>query len=53
MPLVDLRGGEVKYVFARINQRNDELSPRTFQQQSYYLSIPGRDINKLIDNPGY
>jgi len=53
MPVLDLRSGSPKYVFVRINQKNDETSPRTFDQQSYYLSIPGRDVNKLVNNPGY
>ncbi|MDI9550692.1 MAG: RagB/SusD family nutrient uptake outer membrane protein [Bacteroidales bacterium] len=53
MPLLDLRSGSPKYVFVRINQKNDETSPRTFDQTSYYLSIPGRNVNKLVDNPGY
>ena len=53
MPVLDLRGGSPKYVFVRINQKNDETSPKTFDQVSYYLSIPGRDVNKLVQNPGY
>jgi len=53
MPVVDLRDGTPKYVFLRINQRNDEISPKTFQQQSYYLSIPGIDVSGLVQNPGY
>jgi hypothetical protein len=53
MPILDLRDGTPKYVFLRINQKNDETSPKTFQMQSYYLGIPGTDVNKLIQNPGY
>ena len=52
MPVLDLRDGTPKYVFLRINQRNDELSPKTFDPKNYYLSIPGTDVNKLIQNPG-
>ena len=53
MPILDLRDGTPKYVFLRINQKNDETTPRTFQMQYYYLNIPGTDVNKLIQNPGY
>lgn len=53
MPILDLRDGSPKYVFLRINQKNDETSPKTFQMQSYYLGIPGTNVNKLIQNPGY
>ena len=53
MPILDLRDGTPKYVFARINQKNDETSPKTFDQRNYYLSIPGRDVSGLVENPGY
>ena len=53
MPILDLRDGTPKYVFLRINQKNDETTPRTFQMQSYYLSIPGIDVSGLVQNPGY
>ena len=53
MPILDLRDGTPKYVFLRINQKNDEMTPRTFQMQNYYLGIPGTDVNRLVQNPGY
>jgi hypothetical protein len=53
MPVLDLRGGTPKYIFLRINQKNDETSPRTFNQQSYYLGIPDTNVSKLVQNPGY
>lgn len=53
MPVLDLRDGTPKYVFLRINQKNDETTPRTFNQQSYYLGIPGTDVSGLVQNPGY
>lgn len=52
MPIVDLRDGTPKYVFARINQKNDETSPRTFDQINYYLGIPGTSVSHLVNNPG-
>ena len=53
MPVLDLRDGTPKYVFLRINQKNDEMTPRTFQMQNYYLGIPDTNINRLVQNPGY
>lgn len=53
MPVLDLRSGSPKYIFVRINQKNDETTPRTFDQQYYYLEVPGTTVNKLVQNPGY
>lgn len=53
MPILDLRSGSPKYVFARMNNYYDEADPRTFQPREYYLAIPGTDVNKLVQNPGY
>lgn len=54
VPMQDLREAEPKYVFVRVNWYFDEIvGGRTFQPYQYYFSIPGRDKNKLIQNPGH
>lgn len=52
--LVDLREDTPKYVFLRMEQFHDiRAGGRTFQTRDYYYSIPGRDVNGLVNNPGH
>ncbi len=55
IPMVDLRGDTPKYIFVRANNYYDEFSNgRTFPADNgYYQSIPGRNTNNLIENPGH
>lgn len=55
IPMVDLRGDTPKYIFVRANNYYDEFSNgRTFPaDDGYYQSIPGRNTNNLIENPGH
>lgn len=55
VPMVDLRGDTPKYIFVRANNYYDEFSNgRTFPAATgYYQSIPGRNTNNLIENPGH
>jgi len=55
VPMVDLRTGSPKYIFIRANNYYDDFANgRTFNAATgYYQSIPGRDVNKLIENPGF
>jgi len=51
--MVDLREQTPKYVFLRIGQFHENAAGgRTFQTNSYYLNIPGLDVNGLVGNPG-
>jgi len=52
--LLDLREPTPKYVFLRIFEFHNITggAPR-FQVNNYYNSIPGTDVNRLIQNPGY
>lgn len=55
VPMVDLRGDVPKYIFVRANNYYDEFANgRTFPADNgYYQSIPGRNTNNLIENPGH
>lgn len=55
IPMVDLRGETPQYIFVRANNYYDEFSNgRTFPADNgYYQSIPGRNTNNLIENPGF
>lgn len=54
VPMLDLRGAEPKYVFARVNYFGDETrGGRTFQNISYYRGIPNIATNGLVQNPGH
>ena len=55
VPMVDLRGDTPKYIFVRVNNYYDEFSNgRTFPAATgYYQSIPGRNTNNLVENPGH
>jgi hypothetical protein len=54
VPILDLRINPPKYLFLRTTNYFDELAGgRTFNPNSYYLSIPGVATNLLIQNPGY
>ena len=55
VPMIDLRGATPKYIFVRANNYYDEFANgRTFNANTgYYESIPGRSVNKLIENPGF
>lgn len=54
IPVLDLRQNPPKYLFLRAANYIDQVvNGRTFNQQSYYLSIPGVASNNLIQNPGY
>ena len=53
VPMLDLRGAEPKYVFARVNYFGDETrGGRTFQNINYYRGIPNIATNGLVQNPG-
>ena len=53
VPMLDLRGAEPKYVFARVNYFGDETrGGRTFQNINYYRGIPNI-ANGLVQNPGH
>lgn len=49
LPVLDLRVSPAKYIFIRANAQN--INPRTFQIQNYYLSIPGVAASGVIQNP--
>ena len=54
VPMLDLRGAEPKYVFARVNYFGDETrGGRTFQNINYYRGIPNIATNGLLQNPGH
>lgn len=54
VPMLDLRGAEPKYVFARVNYFGDETrGGRTFQNINYYRGIPNIATNGLVLNPGH
>jgi len=54
IPILDLRDENPKYIFVRANNYNDEnAGGRTFQPYMYYLPIPGRNTNDLVENPQY
>ena len=55
VPMIDLREGTPQYIFVRVNNYYDEFSNgRTFPAATgYYQSIPGRNTNQLIENPGH
>ena len=54
VPMLDLRGAEPKYVFARVNSFGDETrGGRTFQNINYYRGIPNIATNGLVQNPGH
>lgn len=54
VPMLDLRGVEPKYVFARVNYFGDETrGGRTFQNINYYRGIPNIATNGLVQNPGH
>lgn len=54
VPMLDLRGAEPKYVFARVNYFGDETrGGRTFQNINYYSGIPNIATNGLVQNPGH
>ena len=54
VPMLDLRGAEPKYVFARVNYFGDETrGGRTFQNINYYRGIPNIATNGLVQNTGH
>lgn len=54
VPMIDLRETQPKYVFVRASYYYDQfVGGRTFQPKRYYLPIPGRNTNKLVENPEY
>ena len=54
VPMLDLRGAEPKYVFARVNYFGDETrGGRTFQNINYYRGIPNIATNGLVQYPGH
>lgn len=54
VPMLDLRGAEPKYVFARVNYFGDETrGGRTFQNINYYRGISNIATNGLVQNPGH
>ncbi len=54
VPMLDLRGAEPEYVFARVNYFGDETrGGRTFQNINYYRGIPNIATNGLVQNPGH
>ena len=54
VPMLDLRGAEPKYVFARVNYFGDETrGGRTFQNINYYRGIPNIATNGLVQTPGH
>lgn len=54
VPMLDLRGAEPKYVFARVNYFGDETrGGRTFQNINYYRGVPNIATNGLVQNPGH
>ena len=54
VPMLDLRGAEPKYVFARVNYFGDETrGGRTLQNINYYRGIPNIATNGLVQNPGH
>ena len=54
VPMIDLRDNQPKYIFVRASYYYDEyVGGRTFQPRRYYMPIPGRSTNNLIENPEY
>lgn len=54
VPVLDLRGSTPDYIFVRTNFLKDEQANGvTFNQISYYQSIPGVVTSGLVQNPGY
>ena len=54
VPMLDLRGAEPKYVFARVNYFGEVSSGgRTFQIIYYFRGIPNIATNGLVQNPGH
>jgi len=54
VPIIDLREAQPKFIFVRANNYNEEnAGGRTFQTYMYYLAIPGRSTNNLVENPQY
>lgn len=54
VPMIDLREQTPKYIFVRANNFYDEFAGgHTFQPFRYYKAIPGRNTNKLVQNPQY
>lgn len=52
VPMIDLREDNPQYIFVRANFYYDEYAGgRQFQNYRYYMYIPGRNTNKLIQNP--
>ena len=54
VPVIDLRSATPDYIFVRTNFLKDEQANGvTFNQISYYQSIPGVVTSGLVQNPGY
>ena len=54
VPVLDLRENPPKYIMVRTNQYHDQRDGGiTVYDHQYYLPIPGRNTNNLIDNPNY
>ena len=54
VPVIDLRSSTPDYIFVRTNFLKDEQANGvTFNQISYYQSIPGVVTSGLVQNPGY
>ena len=54
VPVLDLRPSTPDYIFVRTNFLKDEQANGvTFNQISYYQSIPGVVTSGLVQNPGY
>ena len=52
--MIDLRGVDPKYVFLRVENFRDILDGTSnfSNLNNYYESIPGTNVNRLINNPG-
>ena len=48
-PILDLRDGKFFFVREYVQQ----TSPLIFNRKYYYRSIPGRNVNHLVNNPEY
>ena len=54
VPVLDLRPSTPDYIFVRTNFLKDEQANGvSFNQISYYKSIPGVVVSGLVQNPGY
>jgi hypothetical protein len=54
VPMIDLRVNPPKYIFVRVhNYYDNAANGLTFVPRRYYMSIPGVDANKQIQNPEY